>query len=89
MTTQSKDDRHKQTLNHLNRIEGQIKVLKTYIQEDRSCQEIAQLTASITQSFSALKIRTLEGFVLHQLLESKSSDQKQKQLTEILKLYKK
>ena len=89
MSDQNKNDRHKQTLNHLNRIEGRIKVLKTYIQEDRPCQEIAQLTASITQSFSALKVRTLEGFVLHQLLEGKVSDQKREQLTEILKLYKK
>lgn len=89
MDIRNKHDRHKQTLNHLNRIEGQIKVLKTYIQEDRPCEEIAQLTASITQSFSALKIRTLEGFVLNQLLEGKASDHKRKQLTEILKLDKK
>ena len=89
MSDQNKNDRYKQTLNHLNRIEGQIKVLKTYIQEDRSCQEIAQLTASITQSFMSLKVRTLEGFVLHQLLKGKVSDQKREQLTEILKLYKK
>ena len=89
MDDQDKNSRHKQTLNHLNRIEGQIKVLKTYIQEDRSCQEIAQLTASITQSFMSLKVRTLEGFVLHQLLKGKVSDQKREQLSEILKLYKK
>ncbi|MCA9368779.1 metal-sensing transcriptional repressor [Candidatus Nomurabacteria bacterium] len=84
-----KSNRHKQTLNHLNRIEGQLKVLKSYIQEDRSCQDIAQLTASITQSFMSLKVRTLEGFVLHQLMEGKASENKQRQLTEILKLYKK
>lgn len=89
MSNHDKNKRHKQTLNHLNRIEGQIKVLRTYIQEDRSCQEIAQLTASITQSFMSLKIRTLEGFVLHQLLEGRADKQKQEQLTEILKLYKK
>lgn len=86
---QDKSNRHKQTLNHLNRIEGQLKVLKSYIQEDRSCQDIAQLTASITQSFMSLKVRTLEGFVLHQLMEGKASENKQRQLTEILKLYKK
>lgn len=89
MAILDKNNRHKQTLNHLNRIEGQLKVLKTYILEDRSCQEVAQLTASITQSFSSLKIRTLEGFILHQLLEDTASDQKQAQLSQILKLYKK
>ena len=84
-----KDQPPQQTLNHLNRIEGQLNVLKKYIQEDRPCQEIAQLTASITQSFMSLKVRTLEGFVLNRLLDGKANDHKQKQLAEILKLYKK
>lgn len=83
------EDRHKKTLHHLNRIEGQIKVLKKYILEDRSCTDIAQLTASITQSFSALKIRTLEGFVLNQLMDGQVNNKKRAQLAEILKLYKK
>lgn len=71
------EDRHKKTLHHLNRIEGQIKVLKKYILEDRSCTDIAQLTASITQSFSALKIRTLEGFVLNQLMDGQVNNKKE------------
>jgi len=89
MNASNKTERHKKTLHHLNRIEGQIKVLKKYIEEDKSCQEIAQLTASITQSFSALQIRTLEGFILNQLLEGILSEEKQSQLESLLKLYKK
>lgn len=86
---QSKGGRRTQTLNHLNRIMGQLRVLRDYIVEDRPCYEVAHLTASITRSFETLKIRTLEGFILHELLEGRARGTKTEQLTEILKLYKK
>jgi len=89
MNVLHKAERHKKTLHHINRIEGQIKVLKKYIEEGKSCQKIAQLTASITQSFSALQIRTLEGFIRNQLLEEEINEEKRSQLESLLKLYKK
>ena len=84
----SKTARRTQSLNHLNRILGQLRVLKDYIVEDRPCYEVAHLTASITRSFETLKVRTLEGFIVHELLEDRARGPKTEQLTEILKLYK-
>ncbi|MEX0930808.1 MAG: metal-sensing transcriptional repressor [Candidatus Paceibacterota bacterium] len=81
--------RHKKTLHHLNRIQGQLNVLKRYIEEDRPCKEIAHITASITNSFQSLKIRTLEGYIQHELCSNNLSSQKKKELQEILKLHKK
>lgn len=64
-------------------------VLKKYIQEDRPCREIAQLTASITSSFSTLKMRTLGGYIQHELLREELSEDRQQELEAILKLFKK
>ncbi|PIS05115.1 MAG: hypothetical protein COT81_03025 [Candidatus Buchananbacteria bacterium CG10_big_fil_rev_8_21_14_0_10_42_9] len=85
----SRFERHKKTIHHINRIEGQLKVLKRYITEDKPCHDIAHLTASVAESFNALKIRTLEGFVLHELTDKKTSEKKRKEkLTKIINLYK-
>lgn len=86
---QSKAARRTQTLNHLNRIMGQLRVLKDYIVDDKPCHDVAHLTASISRSFETLKVRTLEGFILHDLLGGHVRGTKTEQLTEILKLYKK
>lgn len=85
---ENKATRRTQTLNHLNRIMGQLKVLKEYIAEDKPCRDVAHLTASITRSFETLQVRTLEGFILHELLEGRARREKTEQLTELLKLYK-
>jgi len=83
-------DRRKEHINHLNRIQGQIETLKKYISEDRYCADIAQLTTSIAKSFDTLRIRTLEGFICNQLLKDKKVSKKQMDnLKRILNLYKK
>ena len=82
--------RRKKTINHLNRIQGQIETLKKYIAKDKCCGEIAQLTTSIAKSFDSLRVKTLEGFVLNELLENKKiSSEKKEKLRKILNLYKK
>lgn len=85
----NKNDRHKNTINHLNKILGQMNVLKRYIEEKQPCHKIAQLTASITSSFSSLKIRTLNGYIQHELLQENLPTEKKTELEKILKLYKK
>jgi len=83
-------DRRKQTINHLNRIQGQIETLRRYIEEDRRCSDIAGLATSIAKSFDSLRTRTLEGFILNELLENKRMPPvKAKKLTRILNLHKK
>jgi len=83
-------ERRKQSINHLNRIQGQIETLKKYIEEDKCCGQIAQLTTSIAKSFDSLRSKTLEGFILNELLANKKMpSEKKEKLKRILNLYKK
>lgn len=80
----------KKNIDHLNRIQGQIKTLKKYLEQEESCGEIAQLTTSIAKSFDTLRAKTLEGFVLNEFLSGrKVSEEKKKKLKRIINLYKK
>lgn len=84
-------DRRKNTLDHLNRILGQIETLKKYIAEDADCLDIAMLVTSVAKSFDALRSKTLEGSIVNQILDGGqrlSKDQKEK-LSQVINLYKK
>jgi len=82
--------RRKQSINHLNRIQGQIETLKTYMEEGKNCADIAQLTTSIAKSFDSLRMKTLEGFITNELLNHEClSIKKKDRLSQILNLYKK
>ena len=88
--TKATKKRCKQTINHLNRIQGQIETLKKYLEQDKCCSEIAQLTTSIAKSFDSLRAKTLEGFILNEFLSGKKiSTEKLKKLERIINLYKK
>ena len=81
---------HKETLHHINRIQGQIETLKKYIEGDKSCEEISSLTTSIAKSFDTLRARTLRGFIKYDLLEGKELTEKRfEQLEKLLNLHKK
>lgn len=83
--------RRKETLNHLNRIQGQIETLKKYIEDDADCTDIAMLVTSIAKSFDTIRSKTLEGSIIHQILkggEGLSAEQKEK-LSQVINLYKK
>lgn len=82
-------DRKKGTLNHINRLQGQLRKLKDYVRDDAGCEEIATLTTSTAKSFDALRVRTLEGFILNELVGKKKDEKKLTQLKKILKLHKK
>ena len=82
--------RKKQNLDHINRINGQLKTLKSYIEEERSCAEISNLSTSIAKSFDTLRVRTLEGFVINELLEKRGIPQdKLITLQNLLRMHKK
>jgi DNA-binding FrmR family transcriptional regulator len=88
--TKKVKERRKATLDHLSRIQGQIETLKRYLERDENCLEIAQLTTSIAKSFDALRAKTLEGFILNELLSGKKVDEeKMKKLERMMSLYKK
>lgn len=77
-------------MDHLSRIQGQMETLKRYMAEGNNCADIAQLTTSIAKSFDALRAKTLEGFIKHDLLEGKAIPKKElQQLEKLLNLHKK
>ena len=83
-------ERRKQNIDHLSRIQGQIETLKKYMEEDKNCSDIAQLTTSIAKSFDSLRTKTLEGFIINELLEKENiSSSKMEKLSRVLNLYKK
>ena len=77
------------TISHINRIIGQLTSLKRHIEEDKPCEEIASLATSISKSCDGLRTRTLEGFILNEVIDGSLSEDKQKLLSELLKRYKK
>jgi DNA-binding FrmR family transcriptional regulator len=81
--------RRKETLNHINRISGQIETLKGYVQTDASCEDVASLTTSIAKSFDALRVRTLEGFILNEIVNDDTDKEKIEQLKKLMNLHKK
>lgn len=78
------------SLNHLNRIEGQIKTLKKYVAEGKKCEEVAMLTTSIAKSFDTLRAKTLKNFFINEILSEKKLSKKDlEKIDQIFKLYKK
>jgi len=81
---------HKETLHHINRIQGQIETLKRYVEENRTCEEISSLATSIAKSFDTLRARTLRGFIKYDLFEGNEMPEKRlEQLEKLLNLHKK
>ncbi len=89
--TEAIKKRRKENIDHLNRIQGQIETLKKYLSDNKKhCIDITLLTTSIAKSFDSLRARTLEGFIVNELLEDKKiSPEKLKKLNRIIELYKK
>lgn len=77
------------TISHINRIIGQLNTLKRYIEENKPCQEIAALSTSISKSCDGLRTRTLEGFILYDVIDEPLPKNRQELLKELLKRYQK
>lgn len=77
------------SLNHIKRIEGQIKTLKEYIEEGKRCEDVAMLTTSIAKSFDTLRAQTIKNFFINEILKGKVSQKDQEKIDTIFKLYKK
>ena len=83
------NERKTKTANHIHRIIGQLNTLQTYIEQNKPCEDIAMLTTSIANSFDTLRVRTLEGFILNNIVTDKTDTVKIAELSKLLKLYKK
>lgn len=68
---------------------GQLEKLREYVKNDADCKDIAALATSITKSCDSLRMRTLEGFLLHDISESKLSEEKREELHKLIEYYKK
>ena len=80
----------KDSLNHISRIEGQIRTLKKYIEDGKKCEDVAMLTTSIAKSFDTLRAKTLQNFFINEILPDKKLSKKESEKIEkIFKLYKK
>ena len=54
-------------IRHLSRIQGQIEALKGYLEEQRSCEDVAHLTRSILTSFASVRAHILEKSLCDEL----------------------
>ena len=82
-------DNRREAINHLKRIRGQMRTLEEYVGTGESTAKIAALSNSIAKSFDSLRLKILEGYVVHELVKNRVSADKLKQLTELLKAFKK
>ncbi len=74
-------------IRHLSRIQGQIEALKGYLEEKRSCADVAHLTRSILTSFSSVRASILEAMLCEELgntLDAKKTER----LSSLIALYK-
>ena len=85
----SDSERCRGTISHINRIIGQLTSLKRHIEEDKPCEQIASLATSISKSCDGLRTRTLEGFILNDVLDTPLPEKKKELLIELLNRYKK
>ncbi|MFB6181755.1 MAG: metal-sensing transcriptional repressor [Candidatus Magasanikbacteria bacterium] len=84
-----KQNRRKNTINHINRIIGQLEKLREYAKSDKECKEIAALATSIAKSCDSLRMRTLEGFLLHDIPQGELTEEQKEELHKVIEHYKK
>lgn len=82
------DDNCRKIVQHLNRIQGQINTLKTYVEEHRSCEDISHLTRSILTSFSSVRTSIIEETLTRELSTKPLADKDAERLRTVLQLFK-
>ncbi|OGX25514.1 MAG: hypothetical protein A2Y03_08445 [Omnitrophica WOR_2 bacterium GWF2_38_59] len=88
----SKNPCHRDQLNSLRRIEGQIRGIQKMIEENRYCVDVLTQTASVVGALLRVQDNILEkhlNMCVTNALKGKSEDEKQKKINEMLALIKK
>lgn len=80
-------DRCREVVNHLSRIEGQLRSLKVLVEEEGDCVRVLQLAAATVKSFDSLKAKLVSS-MLEQVLEGKIVDADLERIREVTKLLK-
>ena len=78
----------KKIIDHISRLEGQLRSLRNQLEKEKSCEKLVPLALSATKSFDSLRAKMLENFVQNQLLESDPSVKKWENFQQLLKLIK-
>ena len=78
----------KKLINHLNRIEGQVRGLKKMVEEGKYCPDILTQSLAVENSLESFNAQLLENHltehVAHQFMHGQSS----KAVSELIKIYK-
>jgi DNA-binding FrmR family transcriptional regulator len=80
-------DRCIRLIRHLSRIQGQIEALKGYLEDKRSCEDVAHLTRSILTSFASVRASILEEMLCEELGDA-LPPRKAERLASLVALYK-
>lgn len=83
---------HKSNLVRLNRIEGQVRGIKTMIQEEKYCIEILTQIKAIRSALKGLEMQILSGHVNHCLMNAITSGNPkniEEKICEVMELIKK
>jgi DNA-binding FrmR family transcriptional regulator len=76
-------------LNHLNRIEGQIKKIKELIENGEKQEKIVILMKSVSASFESVKQKILKNFILEEINKNKKLSKKElENIEKIFNLFK-
>jgi FrmR/RcnR family transcriptional regulator, repressor of rcnA expression len=83
---QTRDERRKQTVNRVHRIQGQLAALERDIQSDHTCEQLVTQASAIEKAMSSLILHMMEGYLEHQAKPLLESDPDQA-LQEIKRLF--
>lgn len=56
-------------LNHISRLEGQLRRLKADIEHEKSCETVVQLSLSAAKSFDSLRAKIIAAYIQEHFIE--------------------
>lgn len=77
-----------QTLNNLNRIEGQVRGLKRMIEADTYCIDVITQTQATKSAIAAVEDRLLENHLSHCAAEQVKRNNTKRMVEEVMKIFK-
>jgi DNA-binding FrmR family transcriptional regulator len=83
---QTRDERRKQTVHRVHRIQGQLAALERDIQSEHTCEQLVTQASAIEKAMSSLILHMMEGYLEHQAKPLLETDPDQA-LLEIKRLF--
>lgn len=83
-------DECKRLISHINRIQGQLNTLKTYLEDEQDCNKVVDLSLSVDKSFDTFKANLFESFVEREFMaKGKLKDEDMDYIKNLLRFVKK